>query len=247
MKNCVALPPLMQQAINKAKKQGILPRNFKPNTQEAKSMRDIHKAELINKLNKEELFRLSYVPFVIAALVWDLAESVCDAARLVGNPATKKLARAVKSLHADYNYHRSRFIDNEHVASEETNMFVFQRAVSDIIHLYTINLRCDISREYPNLESRSIDLLDGVYQCLVIMRALFRYTNNQSRRLRSRLDFEIREILPPEVYKLEPLIEAYAGDKPISAQFQSQQEKYISTLATQIALIELNELKTIDE
>lgn len=230
------LPPLMQQTIDRMKRLGQLPADFQPHRVENT---DLQLSEL---LDREALFRFAYVPFVIAELVWDYADTIRNLTVILRIRELRKLNRAVSELHREYDRRRARFIDGHHHASEQENMLVFEDGVKSIFRLYITNLRCDLRREYPDLAEGYIDLLEATYQCLLLLRSLYAYTDDQMLKIQRRLKRQIGRILPPELYALEHLIVAYIGDKPISSQFRTQQKTYVKTISNQIALIALNGL-----
>lgn len=233
-----ALPSLMQQALDKAKKQGLLPKNFRPANYDDSAER----FKLSQMINSEELFRFAYVPFVIAELVWDYVDTLIDTAIILNDPKTRPLSRTIRNLRMDYNRYRAKHIDKQHHESELENMHVFNNGVKQIFKLYSINIRADLANQYPELTSKSIDVIEVAYTSLILLRALFTYVDKQRKKLQLKLNKGIGKILPIEMTKLEPLIEAFVGDKPISEKFRARQSAYISSLATKMALIGLNEL-----
>lgn len=53
----------------------------------------------------------------------------------------------------------------------------------------------------------------------------------------------IGDVLPQELRKLDILVMAFVGDKPVSKKFDEQQKTYAQCIANRMALIELNETK----
>lgn len=51
--------------------------------------------------SREELFRFAYVPFVIAELVWDYADTVIIMAHQLNDPACRRLTRAIRNARAE--------------------------------------------------------------------------------------------------------------------------------------------------
>lgn len=234
-----SLPPLMQQALAKAKKQGLLPKNFQPTKHDDSAER----VKLSQMIGSEELFRFAYVPFVIAELVWDYVDTLIDTAIILNDPKTRPLSRTIRNLRTDYDRYRAAYIDKQHHESELENMYVFNDGVKRIFKLYSVNIRADLAKQYPDLTTKSRDVVEVAYTTLILLRALHSYAEKQRRKLQVKLSKDIGQILPIHLTKLEPLIEAYIGDKPISNTFRSQQASYINSLCTQMALVGLNDEK----
>lgn len=111
---------------------------------------------------REELFRFAYVPFVIAELVWDYADTVILLARRLNDASARRLSRAIRQARTDYDRLRRRHIDADHRANEVENGYVFEEATSRITAQMALNLRLDIDREYPDLGEDSRNLLQAV-------------------------------------------------------------------------------------
>lgn len=192
--------------------------------------------------NREELFRFAYVPFVIAELVWDYADTVIIMAQRLNSPACRRLSRAIRNARAEYNHLRHRYIDAESREREIENGYVFEEGTKRITAQMMLNVRLDIDREYPVLNEESRDLLLAVYQCHITSRALLRYLDRQSAQVSKRVGLPIGKMLPPSYYVMDKLIPEYIGDKPASVRFRKLMNDYINTFATQIALVELNDV-----
>lgn len=197
-------------------------------------------------LSRDELFRFAYVPFVIAELVWDYADSVILCASRIRGSVTRPLSRAIRQAREGYDRMRRKFIDKDHRNREIENGYVFEKIVSRITAQMLVNVRADIAREYPDLTDDCRDLLMAVYQCHILSRALLKFINEQSRMVEQRVGHPIGRILPPQYYAMDTLIPEFIGDKPASSRFRALMEQYITTLAVQIALIEYNDIKEND-
>lgn len=210
--------------------------------QEAIRREEQNKLNLGRLLSKEDLFRFAYVPFVIAELGWDYADTIMDMAAWMKFRETRHLGRRIKELRREYKRVHDTYIDREHNESEISNMYVYEDKVKHIFNTYIINLQGDLRQCYPNLSDDSISYLVAVYQCHVILQALFLYTKKQELRLAGIVGHPVGHFLPPSVIELSKLILEYAGDYPASEKFNKLQETYISTFAAQMALIELNDI-----
>ena len=212
------------------------------NTQNRRILRaEQQRRDSIDKaLTRDELFRFAYVPFVIAELVWDYADTVLDMAHRI--PEVKKLSRAIRNARAEYDALRRQYINAESREREIENMYVFEDGVKRITKQMLVNIDIDIKSEYPELIPESRDLLVAVYQCHVLSRALVTYTDNESRKLERKLKHQrVGRILPPPYYVMDKLIPEFVGDKPASAHLKNLFGQYIKSLSVQIGLIALND------
>lgn len=247
--NAEPIPPLIADAVEKMKKKGLLPKDFLPRKVDTKPEPTPEEEEkrVSQILNREELFRFAYVPFVIAALVWDYLDTILYYAAYLRIQYVKRLGRVMKQLKIDYDRIRAPFVDMEHQNSEQENMLVFEDGVKEIMNLYIVNIKCDLASEYPELEQDYRDFLLAVYQCKITLDALLRYTAKQEEIVAKRVGHKIGHILPTELYRVAAMLPLYVGDKPISPQFQKQQQTYVSTFATQMALIGFNNIPDNNE
>lgn len=193
-------------------------------------------------LTQEELLRFGYIPFVIAHLVWDYADTILDLCSLLRLRTTKKLCRAVKALKQEYDSQRLPYIDKWHEDCEERNMAVYEDAVSEIANLHLVNINCYIEREYPELSTEYRHLIRAVYQCRVLLRALFRYTNKQSEIVGKRLGWRLSNVLPESLQRLEPLLVEFTGDKRLSGEYDQIEERFVATFEAQMRRIELTDV-----
>lgn len=187
----------------------------------------------------EELFRFAYVPFVIAELVWDYADTVLSIARRC--TATNKLRRAIIEARKEYDSLRKQFIDKNNRDREIENMYVFENGVKRIADQMLLNIHLDIDSEYPDLEPQERSMLVAVYQCHVFSKALIRYTQRQSARIEKKTGFPLGKILPDSYYIMDRLIPEYIGDKPASKRLKDLLKQYIVSLSTQMGLIVLDD------
>lgn len=197
------------------------------------------RAKIDKALSREELFRFAYVPFVIAELVWDYADTVLCLAH--GIHETRKLCRAIKNARKEYDTLRRQYIDENNRKREIENMYVFEDGVNRITRQMLLNIDIDIKSEYPDLLPESRDLLVAVYQCHVLSRALITYTNREAVKLEKRLNQRVGNILPPTYYVMDKLIPEFFGDKPASQRLKDLIAQYIKSLSVQIGLVELND------
>ena len=203
---------------------------------EASQMRTMMLVE--QKLSREELFRLAYVPFVVAELVWDYADTVvCTSARL-GSRATRNLSRMVRRLRERYDHTRYRFIGPAERNREVDNSLIFEETIKNHSDQLLMHIRLAMKNETPNLLPEWRTMFTAVYQCHVLSRALMVYTTDQEAKVSKRIGHHIHRMLPPECYALDELLPEYFGDMPPSQSFTKILEQYSRTFAAQMSRME---------
>lgn len=191
-------------------------------------------------LDEITMFRYGYVPFIIAELAWDYADTVIDMAIMCNNTGTKKLSRAIRGLRKEYERYCSLIVSSDDHENGENNMYEFETGISKIFSLYVTNVKCDLLAEYSNVEENTIHLLVAVYECLIIVKSLLRYSAIWTEKAHAMAGYPVNDVMPGSVHELASRIVEFAGDMPVSDKFKEIQETYVKTIVTQIGLIELN-------
>lgn len=207
---------------------------------ELEAQREMQKElKLSQILDTETSMRFAYVPFVVAQLAWDYADTIVDVASMLKLHPTKKLCRAVRELKRQYDRVRYEFTNHAHTNSEIENMYVFEEGVSDLFSLYLKNIEFDLNSEYPNLEEDYRNYLLAIYQCHIVLQSIYRYCEMMKEKVEKIVGHQIGDVLPKELRRLDILVMAFVGDKPISAKFDAQQKTYAQCLANRMILVEL--------
>lgn len=191
-------------------------------------------------MSREDYMRFAYVPFVIAQLTWDYADTVADLAASLRIPGTKKLNRRLRALKQEYDWLRRPYIDSDHCASEVRNGLVFEQGVAAILSQMRLNLRLDLADEHPTLTDDERMYLIAVHQCGITLSALRRYVSEETRRVAALLDRRVGDILPPQLHQLGRMLPGYLSGHTVSDRFRRLRDQYVDTLATQIALVKFN-------
>lgn len=195
-----------------------------------------------HRLGQDGIFQIAYVPFVIANLVWDYADTVTRIAAMLRLGGAKKLSRRVKELKVEYDRTRLPYLDAKHQDSEIENGYIFEDAVNDITQQLLKNITFDLRCEYPNLDPEHLDFLIAVYQCDIMLNALMEYSRIKSNEVSYKLNLpSIGRMLPDAIYKLVPVMPRFAGDKPLSVEFGELRKRYIKTYASQMSRIEVGD------
>lgn len=233
------LPPVLERTLRQAGRKGLLPEGFTPKLPAPESPDPLRLSEL---LDKETLFRVAYVPFVIAELVWDYADTVISISAGLRLYEARVLARKIRVLRADYDHWRSTIIDEAHHQSELDNMLVFEDCVGDTMALFVTVLRAEFRKQYPKLLPEHLNMLVAVYQCSTLLSALFIYAGHVREKIMRITGVRIADVLPVYIRALAPLVDAYAGNKPVSPEFIPTLKRYAETFAAYMGRVELADL-----
>lgn len=196
--------------------------------------------EVDNPLDEETLLRLGYIPFCIAELVWDYADTVITLCAMMKNEATRKISRAIRQYRREYLQERAEYVTAVQRENEVSNALVYEEAVGDITAQMLLNVKADILAQYPDLRPDYLQMLVATHQCDILCKALIRYVGIISAKVEGIVGHKIGCVLPRAIFGLNTLIGEYAGNKQLSARFTQLRDKYIETLAVQMALIKLD-------
>lgn len=197
--------------------------------------------------SREELFYIAYVPFVIGELVWDYADTVTLLAAELKIDATKPLCRLIKKASKEYHREQRECLKRDYSEMELNNAYVYEDGVAHIVNQFMVNLHHDLKREYPELGSGWVNLITAVYQCWLTYRALKSFMGKQRDKVYNRTGMNMSFILPKQFFILERLVPAFLGDKPASERFAKLMGQYVATLANQIALVDMEEMRGAKE
>lgn len=206
---------------------------------EEKAERD--KKRLREVLSEDAIFSITYVPYVIAEVAWDYADTILDMAAYMKLSSTKKLCRAIKDLRREYDRTRYKIINDDWRKSETENMIMFQETLSDFFSKVYVTYRDTLKQTYTDLEENSLMLVASVYECRTVLQGLSMYAAAQEKIVSSILGYQIASILPEELRKLNTLIVEFAGDSPMPDSISEVQIKFAKELAEYINDTELND------
>lgn len=190
-------------------------------------------------LDKETEFTFAYKPYVIAELAWDYADTIAKlSANLKFGQEAKRLSREIYRLRQEYNSYRAPDIDKERQDSEVENMYIFEDCTQDITDKLLTNLRCCLC----DFDKASALYLMAVWQCEIMLRALFRYCRRIADKIAAKTNREIPDPLPVQVSSLLTIVTACQKVVPDAPDIEGIKKQYIEVYASQIALAGLNEL-----
>lgn len=201
---------------------------------------------LYSKLSEDALLCIAYVPFTIAEVAWDYADTICDISVIMRRSETKRLKRAIEQLRNDYDHKRFKTINQACRDSETANMIMFQEELSKEFNAYFQRFKKALTTQFGEIEVNSLMMTASVYLCRSVLKALFRYTAVQENIVSKILGYEIAPLLPDELHRLYNLVIEFAGDLRLpDEQGDALQTEIAEDIAQYIADITLN--KTDEE
>lgn len=192
-------------------------------------------------LSEKATFAITYVPFVIAEVAWDYADTAIELAILIHNPSTRPICREIRELRQKYDHGRYRFINSQWRKSETENMIMFQSVLDDYFGDIYRKSTAIMTAEYPNLDADGISLLASAYLCVSVIKGLKRYAAAQEKVLSDIVGYKVGKIIPEEMTRLQEVMGHFAAEHPFPGQLLSLQEEYADTLAQYISDTDIEE------
>lgn len=194
--------------------------------------------ELSELLDQDTFFRFGYIPFVIAELVWDYADTAIDLAVTMKHSQSKKLCRRIRELRKEYIYFKKKYFDSSHLESEIDNMETFYDELNDFFKTYFQSYVDKLVEQYPDLSIDNKMLISEAYLCKFTLNALFKYMSYIKGKVENIVRHPIGDILPKSIYQLNDIILGFATDNPIRAEL-IKKEDFVDELVEQIKSIDL--------
>lgn len=198
------------------------------------------KEELSELLDQDTFFRFGYVPFVIAEVAWDYADTTIDLAVLMRLSPTKKLCRCIRNLRNEYVNFKKKYFDTSHLDSETDNMELFIDELSKFFNERFHSYVDKLVDEYPDLNNDSKMLISEAYLCKFVLKALFKYMSYINKKVEDIVRHPIGKLLPASIYSLYDIILEFAGDSPLTSEFLKKEEPFVNELVDRIKSIELS-------
>lgn len=166
----------------------------------------------LDDVPQDELAYMGVKLYIIGSLVWDYTESVLDLAAQMKIPgAPKKLSRAIRAVHRDYNRLRSYDLDAEHVEKERELAELFEDINRKDFSELCKGLVEEI-REETNLNDEYVYLVEGVQMAMTVLDTLVLYAAQCDTFIRKYYPQVPHSILPDHFKQLAILLPEYAGD-----------------------------------
>jgi hypothetical protein len=171
---------------------------------------EVDRAAVDEVLNREDnLYRIAFLPSVLAWVALDYTESVCDQAaqlRLNYKSQVREIKKLTKDFNAHYNDIRSNGVDMMRV--NELNGIGLQEQFADTLKELSDEINAHIRYCKPTLPTELLYLYNSVYMAMFAFRALFAYAFECDMYLdREIKSFGNRSILlnhPRKIYRILP-------------------------------------------
>lgn len=163
---------------------------------------------LCQKLSREQLFRVGFVPHVLAAVAFDYADTLCDMAAQM-HLDNKKACRAIRSLCKDYAAFRSTFLDRDTEANQQANSELLQAQIGPEIRrmdrlIALEHTRVSLEKGVP-FSPEKADYFSALYQMRVVLRVLFRITEKARQVAQDALLRRVGDLCPQQARDLYTL------------------------------------------
>lgn len=204
--------------------------------------------DIAKGLSREEIYRVAYLPFVVAEVMWDYADTLCNIGAILRHEQSDKdcrsmklLSRAVRTLRREYEQGRAAYIDAVQREVETTHMIEFQEGLRSYFTSLRASIENDIHRRYGEIRRSNLILLLAVYEAIVVYRALLKYADWADRLIEKKCGRARHSIIPDEITRLGSLLPQYAGDCVLPTN-TPEMNLWRDTLCNKIHAIELEGL-----
>lgn len=149
--------------------------------------------------------------YIVGALVWDYALTVLDIAAQMRITPVKKLSRAVREIHKDYERIRSLDLDEKHIRQEWQLAETFEAINRDNFKQLCAGLVSEI-RSGTSLNKEYEMLVEAVQMAMTVLDALKMFAGECDAFIRKYYPEAPHSILPDHFSRLAVLLPEYAGD-----------------------------------
>lgn len=193
----------------------------------------------IHDVPNDVLISLRVRMYALGALVWDYVDTVLDLARQMRRPELKKLCRAVRELHEDYDSVRRANADAGFFAFERKWALDFEAFVEPLSARFIDGLKKEQSEAVGEMEAGTYWLMMAVQQALCVLEALHLYARGCDMAIeRYGVDMRDKTILPRHFRSLEVLLPEFGGDTLVRSQAR---HKAASAIAVELAKIAVSD------
>jgi hypothetical protein len=199
-------------------------------------VRQVTPQTIQDAFDRETLFRVSYVPYIIFEVAWDYADSMMNLCASLRIHETKKLCRAIRELRKRFDSYRERFIDLDSRNKEFDHMIQFEEESKRLLSGIYKGIKTTIRKQRPGVVDDWLEMVACVYMCEIIFSALFRYARDCDKLIESRCGRANHSILPDEMFQISRLIPEFRGDVNVAI---SLRPAYVAKIYKQITIIEL--------
>lgn len=188
-----------------------------------------------SKLDRDRLFLFAGLPFIVAELVWDYADSIINTAP--EDSGKKLLSRQIRNLRTEFDRERFSVIGGNLRESEQEDMLKIEEMMADYNFQMTVNFPLEIRTANPGIDEDSVTHLLAVYQCQVYYEGLCRYNRRCAAKIGREARLPISDIMPESFHAMGKIIPKYCQGTEQTKKLREYITKYSDILATQMALV----------
>lgn len=169
--------------------------------------------EIRTEISDEDFFRYHYLPFVMMEVFYDYVDSMLNQAAYLRISALKKICRALKEQHAEFNYFKKVNLDwnNRNQYTEHMEWFQDESIKEFTAEFLLIKSKISNTRSSLALEWR--DFVATVYMCLIFYDALRSYCRIADEKIEKVWNkTNLHSIMTDDVMRCYPLIKVCLGD-----------------------------------
>lgn len=169
------------------------------------------KISSLDDVPQRKLFHMAVKVYMLGSLVWDYTDTVLDLAVQMRISETKKVTRAIRALHDNYNRLRAQDFDSDHVKKEWELAELFEsinkEAISRLCNGLITEIRHDatLNRDYEMI-------VEAVQMAMTIIDTMQLYAAKCDAFIFKYYPRAQHSIMPDHFRRLAILLPQYAGD-----------------------------------
>lgn len=183
-------------------------------------------AEDIKRKAREEMdseqvyYSLVAIPLCMGAVAWDFIDTVLDMCVILRIDPLKKVCRAIRQIHTDYSYQcRKLVLSSDQMKPLHAWVQNFLDSTNGSTDM-SAQIKDELLSRYPGLHSDWYAMLSSAYLAIVYLKGIIKYTEAEERSFAEKIGVSrYGHMLPDEIYKAVPLLDAVAGDCTLDDEF----------------------------
>lgn len=202
--------------------------------------------DLYEKVSTDMLHRVAYIPFVVAELAWDYADTAVSIASQLRLRETRKASRDIRTARREYNVERYYYIAEEQRRLENDNALAFEESAYGTIDSFNRYIALELRRLAPGLDTERRGMVEAACQCRFVTDALIAYSAKWRGRLSGILGRKVGEILPKQIFVLRDSLRTFMEQVDgLGESIDKDLRTFADILVARLSEVEFQEHKTL--
>lgn len=198
-------------------------------------------------MSRDELFRVSYIPYVLSNIVVDWADTICNQTAALGLSETKKLSRQLREAIKGYEQSRQKHCLAQYREKEDNHALDFQEVY---FGTYFAELNSDLLNHirycYPTMKPDKQYLIVSCFICKIIMSALEDYVRWCNKLVKQYFPHRNKTMMPMYMLEISKLVPQFITEYR-SILSNQDLEPMVQKLVSLFHAIEFNDIPDADK